>query len=177
MPLDKPISTIAPAGYDQKLWDSIPSVRAQKHRGKHQTYVYGQSSADGTACIGCAWQTSEILTGATAVARHDADQGLAHNHDVWVAIEHGQDAGRCPCGSQPRHDPVSLEAESVRAELQEAPGAHSLNAEQADRISALSDEEINAAVRASTDDAFWEQYDAVRGRAIARLIRQLNPEG
>ncbi len=100
MPLDKPISKIAPAGYDQKLWDSIPSVRAQKYRGKHETYVYGQSSADGTACIGCAWQIPGAVTGPTAIAQHDKDMRLLHDHDVWVPIERGPEAGLCPCGNQ-----------------------------------------------------------------------------
>lgn len=100
MPLDKPISMVAPAGYDQRLWDSIPAFRTQKHRGMHEIYVCGQSSADGTACIGCAWQTHGAMTGAAAVEKHEKDMNLVHDHDVWVPNEHGPNAGRCPCGNQ-----------------------------------------------------------------------------
>jgi hypothetical protein len=164
------MNTTAPEGYDQKLWDSIPSNRAMKHRGKHETYVFGQSSADGTACIGCSWETSRVLTGAAAVEAHDADKRLTHDHDAWVPIERGTEAGRCPCGNQPGFNPISLGAESVRAELQQAPEAHNLDTAKAGALQALSDSDINAAVRENADDAFWEQYDAVRRRAIASLI-------
>jgi hypothetical protein len=91
------VNTTAPDGYDQKLWDSIPSVRAKRHRGKHETYVFGQQSADGTACIGCSWQTHRVLTGPDAVAQHDRDMGLAHDHDTWVPLESGAQQGACPC--------------------------------------------------------------------------------
>lgn len=100
MPIDKPISTTAPAGYDQMLWDSIPAVRAQKHPGKHQIYTFGQSSADGMACIGCRWQVAELLSGPDAVTRHDRDMGLPHDHSAWVPLEHGPHTGTCPCQNQ-----------------------------------------------------------------------------
>ena len=163
------MNTTAPDGYDQKLWNSIPSVRAMKHRSKHETYVFGQSSADGTARIGCSWKTNRVLTGAAAVGAHDATEGLTHDHDAWVPVERGPEADRCPCGNQPQHSPISLGAESVRAELQEAPEAHGLDAAEAAALQALNDDDINAAVQESAGDAFWEQYDAVRRRAIARL--------
>jgi hypothetical protein len=51
------------------------------------------------------------------------------------------------------------------------PEAHNLDTAKAGALQALSDSDINAAVRENTDDAFWEQYDAVRRRAIASLIR------
>lgn len=100
MPLGEPISTTAPAGYDQALWDSIPSVRAQKNRGKHETYVFGQSSADGTACTGCSWQASRVLSRPISVAQHDRDMGLAHDHGSWVPLEHGPMRGTCPCQNE-----------------------------------------------------------------------------
>lgn len=110
MPINDPISTTAPAGYDQQLWDSIPSVRAQKYPGRHETYIFGQSSVDGTACIGCAWQTSAILTGGKAVSRHDRDMGLTHDHDAWVPLQRGPHAGTCPCGAQHEHPAAQASA-------------------------------------------------------------------
>jgi len=68
-------------------------------------------------------------------------------------------------------NPIILGAESVRAELDEAPDAHDLTKAQAERIAALSDEEIDRAVHAATDDVFWEIYDCVRRDAIAELAR------
>lgn len=96
------MNTTAPNGYDQKLWDSIPSVRAKKHPGKHDTYVFGQSSADGTACIGCSWQTHRVLTGPDAITQHDRDMGLTHDHETWVPLASGAEQGNCPCRSQSR---------------------------------------------------------------------------
>ena len=94
----KKMSTTAPEGYDQKLWESIPSVQAQLHPGKHKTYVFGQSSVDGTACVGCHWQTSKVLFGPAAVTAHDGVTGgseLSTKHDcsVWL-----WEKGACPCG-------------------------------------------------------------------------------
>lgn len=83
---------------DERLWNSIPSVRAERYPGKHDTYVYGQSSADGTACIGCSWQTSQILSGPAAVAEHDHAMKTEHQHQDWVPLEHGLFIGTCPCG-------------------------------------------------------------------------------
>lgn len=94
MTLGNKISTTAPEGYDQKLWESIPSVKAQLHPGKHDIYIYGQSSADGTACIGCKWQTHELLEEKLAVSMHDQDMGLDHDHSAWIQ----KSGGKCPCG-------------------------------------------------------------------------------
>lgn len=74
---------------DRKLWESIPSVRHAKYPGLHDTYIFGQSSVDGTACIGCQWQTYQILSGADAVRVHDEDCGTVHDCSQWVS---------CPCG-------------------------------------------------------------------------------
>lgn len=72
------------------------------------------------------------------------------------------------------HQGIQLNAESVRAELWEAPDAHDIDtAETLDRITSLSDDAINAAIEASANDHFWEQYDAVRRSAISRLKEQL----
>lgn len=71
----------------------------------------------------------------------------------------------------PDVDPVVIGAVSVRAEIAEAPDAHDLTPTQAARIDALSDSQINAAVRAQLDDSFWEVYDSIRSSAIAHLRR------
>lgn len=71
---------------------------------------------------------------------------------------------------RPAEHPIVLGAESLRAELDEAPDVHDLTPAQAERIAARwTDEEIDAAIRAEADDDFWAQYDAVRARAISRL--------
>lgn len=69
------------------------------------------------------------------------------------------------------YQPIVLGAESVRAELAEAPDAHDLTPAQVERIMAFSDDRIDEAVRAVTDDWFWEAYDTVRREAITRLAR------
>lgn len=65
--------------------------------------------------------------------------------------------------------PIVLSAESVRAELAEAPDAHDLTPAQIERIAALLDADIDAAIHAVVDDFFWDAYDSVRRDAIARL--------
>lgn len=69
---------------------------------------------------------------------------------------------------------IHLDATTVRAELHEAPESHGLTAEQAAKIAAQSDEQINYAVSAAVDDAFWSMYDGVRSDAISTLANGLN---
>ncbi len=78
---------------DPPLWDSIPANRRKKYPGKHDTYIFGQGSADGTACIGCAWQTYSLLVGAEAVDNHDDARGFPHHCEEWIIRN-----GICPCG-------------------------------------------------------------------------------
>lgn len=66
-------------------------------------------------------------------------------------------------------NPIVLGAESVRAELAEARDAHNLTKAQAERIAALPDAEIDAAIHDVVDDSFWEVYDSMRHDAITRL--------
>lgn len=94
MTLGNKISTTAPKGYDQKLWESIPSVKAQLHPGKHDVYIYGQSSADGMACIGCGWQISNLLSRPDAIVLHDNSKGLKHDCSNWIPNRDNE----CPCG-------------------------------------------------------------------------------
>jgi hypothetical protein len=71
----------------------------------------------------------------------------------------------------PEPQPIILGAESLRAEIHEAPDVHGLTPAQVARIEALGDEQIDAAIHSAVDDDFWAQYDDVRARAIARLAR------
>jgi hypothetical protein len=66
---------------------------------------------------------------------------------------------------------IALDAESLRAELREAPEAHGLDPEQAAEIAALPDGQINRWIHelAARDDAFWALYDGLRRRTIAHL--------
>lgn len=66
---------------------------------------------------------------------------------------------------------IALDAESLRAELREAPEAHGLDPEQAAEIAALPDGQINSWIHelAARDDAFWALYDGLRRRTIAHL--------
>ena len=70
-------------------------------------------------------------------------------------------------------DPIVLGAESVRAEIHEAPESHGLSEAQASLIAAFADDEIDQEIRAAADDRFWEAYDSVRRDAIARLAGDL----
>lgn len=65
--------------------------------------------------------------------------------------------------------PIILGAESLRAELHEAPEAHGLTHTQADRILALGDDELNGAIRSAVDDDFWAAFNSVRRDAISQL--------
>ena len=75
---------------DQRILS--PSEIAAANPGKHKTYIFGQSSADGTACVGCQWQTPTLLFGPAAVQAHDAEMGLQHDHSRWIP-----DQRVCPC--------------------------------------------------------------------------------
>lgn len=65
--------------------------------------------------------------------------------------------------------PINLDAESVRADLAEAPAEHALSTHEAAAICALPDDRVNAALREVVNDNFWVQHDQVRRRAIASL--------
>lgn len=71
---------------------------------------------------------------------------------------------------------ISLDAESVRAELEEAPESHGFTAHSAELIAKADDEDILAAINIEVDDEFWSQYDDVRRRAITRLADSLGIE-
>lgn len=76
----------------------------------------------------------------------------------------------------PLRQQAMLDAESVRAELEEAPEAHGFTTQSAELISRADDEEILAAINMEVDDEFWSQYDDVRRRAITRLAESLGIE-
>lgn len=75
-----------------------------------------------------------------------------------------------------RQQAIVLDAESVRAELEEAPEAHGFTAQSAEIVSRVDDEQILAAINIEVDDEFWSQYDDVRRRAITRLAESLGIE-
>lgn len=75
-----------------------------------------------------------------------------------------------------RQQGIVLDAESVRAELEEAPEAHGFTAQNAELVSKVDDEQILAAINIEVDDEFWSQYDDVRRRAITRLAESLGIE-
>jgi hypothetical protein len=64
---------------------------------------------------------------------------------------------------------IILDAESVRAETQENP---TMTERAVEFFAALDADEINATLADSTDDAFWNAYDAVRAEAMRRLAAQ-----
>ncbi len=68
---------------------------------------------------------------------------------------------------------IHIDADSVRAELDESPESHGLSAQDAELIADLDDEQINAAIRSSADDHFWAAYDGLRGDAISQLAHEL----
>lgn len=72
---------------------------------------------------------------------------------------------------------ISLDALSVRSEIEEAADQHDLDETTAEKISQLSDEEINAAINIAVDDEFWAAYDNVRSIAISTLAQSLNANG
>lgn len=73
---------------------------------------------------------------------------------------------------------VTLDAYSVRAEIDEAPASHDLTPEQAAAIAALDDATIGQALQgAVTDDLFWHAYDTTRRDAIAALRRLVVDSG
>lgn len=65
--------------------------------------------------------------------------------------------------------PWMVGADSVRAEVEEAPGVHGLEAEVAAAIVAMDDKELNDAVHAAVNDYHWSAHDDLRGTAIAAL--------
>ncbi|WP_148209189.1 hypothetical protein [Rhodococcus erythropolis] len=77
-----------------------PNQIRDANPGKHETFIFGQQRADGTACVGCSWQTYEVLDTIRAVAEHDDAKGLVHDHAVWITKN-----GICPCG-HPASSPV-----------------------------------------------------------------------
>ena len=81
-----------------------------------------------------------------------------------------------PTSLPPRRNGISLDADSIRIELDDATAeAYDLTPQQAALIQRLSDDEINRAVTQAADDDFWELYDVVRRRVIATLARTHAP--
>lgn len=81
-----------------------PDQIRRANPGKHQTFIFGQQRADGTACVGCDWQTYEILDTKHAVAEHDDAKGLVHDHSQWIP-----EKGDCPCGQPVTVPTVNLQ--------------------------------------------------------------------
>jgi hypothetical protein len=71
---------------------------------------------------------------------------------------------------------INLDAASVRAEMRER---GTFTEKQAEGIEALTDEEIDTAIREVVGDYFWEAYDSTRSDAIQRLMEahDLGDEG
>lgn len=99
--------------------------------------------------------------------------GMATASDkTTVEAAQTEEAVTDPTGLPPRRHGISLDADSIRAELDDAPAeAHDLTPQQVALIQRLNDDEINRAVTQAADDDFWELYDAVRRRAIATLAQ------
>lgn len=68
------------------------------------------------------------------------------------------------------HSGITLDAVSVRQEINDRLDNGEITEAQAEYVNSLSDEEINAAIDASVNDYFWNVYDFVRSAAIARLL-------
>lgn len=71
---------------------------------------------------------------------------------------------------------IHLDAESLRAELNDAPEAHDLDPADAELIANLDDDQINQAIDQEINDEFWAQYDNARRRAIFNLAEKLGIE-
>lgn len=168
------LTTLAPEGYSQWLWDAIPANRAKAFPGKHETYIFGQQRADGTACVGCSWQSSQVFgSSEQAIKAHDTDLGIEHDHSLWIPGLRGNEQ-TCPCQQQNLAHPINLDAEAVRAELREAATAHHLSNADAEALIALDDNLIHSALAEAADDHFWSQFDTVRTTAISTLARNLH---
>jgi hypothetical protein len=64
---------------------------------------------------------------------------------------------------------IVLDAESVRQESRENPH---MTEKAVEFFAALDTDEINATLADSTDDAFWDAFDAVRAEAMRRLAAE-----
>lgn len=75
--------------YREKTGFTLPELWRHENPGKHELGIYGQSSADGWFCKGCAWQSSNIaMSENSARAEHDAFlKRLVHQHDDWMIRE------------------------------------------------------------------------------------------
>lgn len=81
------------------LRPSSPRYLREDNPGKHDLYIYGQSSADGMACIGCSWQASRPTDIGSALKDHDDQLGEPHDCTIWLPRRR-EGAWFCPCGLQ-----------------------------------------------------------------------------
>lgn len=65
---------------------------------------------------------------------------------------------------------IQLSPESVISEVWESP---LYTREQAERLSQLSDEAIDAAIHLSVDENFWHAYDLTRNKVIDLLLEKI----
>lgn len=102
-------------------------------------------------------------------------QPLADITEVGTLIDPhtGDDMDLVDARVHPSGNPIVLGAESLRAEVHEAPHAHRLTEEQVAAIISLSDEEIDRVISAEVDDDFWAAYDEARSSAIMTLAEHI----
>lgn len=103
-----------------------------------------------------------------------------HGHTATMLAQNRIQAVARYIREYPAHGTRSLtiDAESLRAELREAPGDHGLGRDCADAIARFSDERINRALEANVDlDRFFDLLDNTRRDAIAALSDQLRTYG
>lgn len=72
---------------------------------------------------------------------------------------------------------ITLDTASIRTELVEAHAQagnpHGHTASEVQQLLALPEGEVDTVLLEEVDDHFWEAYDALRTRVIARLTREI----
>lgn len=93
------IATCDKCGEDHApIYECVTKYRKPDNYEKHQTFIFGllgMKTANSTACIGCNWESFELLEPAEAVIAHDKRANRLHDCAIWV-----HENGICPCGNK-----------------------------------------------------------------------------
>lgn len=67
---------------------------------------------------------------------------------------------------------ITVDAESIRAEIEEAAHIYDADEKTVEKIRSLNDPEINEVIHMNLDDGFWEIHDSLKADVVRDLVEK-----
>lgn len=109
---------------------------------------------------------SNLLPGTVAIETEVGTVYLEGSYEVLV-----QDPDWSPDKKSVLYaEGITVDAESIRAEIEEAAYIYDADEDTVEKIRSLNDAEINEAIHMNLDDGFWEIHDSLKADVIRDLV-------